>query len=83
MRSVGIRELKQDASRIVREVADRGEEVSVTVRGKVVALLVPAAPKRSRTSRSTWADLDRVAREVGRRWPKGQSAARAVREGRR
>ena len=34
MKSVGIRELKQDASRIVREVADGGEEISVTVRGQ-------------------------------------------------
>ena len=83
MKSVGIRELKQDASRIVRQVADDGEEISVTVRGQVVAVLVPVKPARRRHSKSAWTDLDRLARDIGRRWPKGRSAAAAVREGRR
>ncbi|MCU0668463.1 MAG: type II toxin-antitoxin system prevent-host-death family antitoxin [Myxococcota bacterium] len=83
MKSVGIRELKQDASRIVREVADGGEEISVTVRGQVVALLVPARPVRTRRSKSAWTEIDRLARDIGRRWPKGRSAAGAVRESRR
>jgi prevent-host-death family protein len=81
MKSVGIRELKQDASRIVRHVADAGEEISVTVRGQVVAVLVPAKPARRRKRLSVWTDIDRLARDIGRRWPKGRSAAAAVREG--
>jgi prevent-host-death family protein len=40
MRSVGIRQLRQQASRFLREV-ERGETIEVTDRGRPVALLVP------------------------------------------
>jgi prevent-host-death family protein len=40
MKSVGIRELRQQASRFLREV-ERGETIEVTDRGRPVALLVP------------------------------------------
>ncbi len=82
-RSVGIRELKQDASRIIRRVRETGDEMAVTVRGEVVAVLVPVrAPRRSR-KRSPWTDFDALAREIGRRWPKSVTATDAVREQRR
>ena len=82
-RSVGIRELKQDASRIIRRVRETGEETAVTVRGEVVAVLVPVAAPRHRRERSPWTGFDALAREIGRRWPKGKSATGAVREQRR
>lgn len=41
MRSIGIRELRQEASRYLRDV-ERGETLEVTDRGRPVALLVPA-----------------------------------------
>lgn len=81
-RSVGIRELKQDASRLIRRLQETGEELAVTVRGETVAVLVPVRPRPQR-ARSVWTDLDRLARDIGRRWPKGRSAASVVREGRR
>jgi prevent-host-death family protein len=40
MRSIGIRELRQQASRYLREV-ERGEMIEVTDRGRPVARLVP------------------------------------------
>lgn len=40
MRSIGIRELRQHASRYVRE-AQGGETIEVTDRGRPLALLVP------------------------------------------
>lgn len=40
MEQIGVRELRQDASRWLRRVAD-GERYEVTVRGEPVALLVP------------------------------------------
>jgi prevent-host-death family protein len=40
MRRIGIRELRQQASRYVREV-QRGETIEVTDRGRPVARLVP------------------------------------------
>ena len=40
MRSIGVRELRQQASRYLREV-ERGELIEVTDRGRPVARLVP------------------------------------------
>lgn len=85
MDSVGIRELKTHAGEIVRRVHDEGEPIDVTVRGRVVARIVPV---RARSEEplgmdAAWADLKRLAAEIGRHWPAGVSAAEAVREGRR
>ena len=85
MRSIGIRELKARTSQVIREVRLHGGEVDITHHGRVVARLVPVATPRpaSRRSAAVWSTIDRVAREIGRRWPKGVSAVQAVREGRR
>jgi prevent-host-death family protein len=84
MITVGIRELKQRASELVRRVSEDGSQVQVTYRGKVVALLIPAEPRRKRTETTqAWAELDRLAAEIGARWPEGISATQAVTEGRR
>jgi len=45
MPKVGIRALKQNASAVVAEVAS-GDVVTITDRGRPVALLVPMAPSR-------------------------------------
>lgn len=83
MRAIGVRELKERASEVLRQARERGEEIEVTHHGRVVARLVPVAQEGSRPRAAAWASLDRVAREIGARWPEGHSAARAVREGRR
>lgn len=84
MTAVGVRELKERASQLIRGVRERGVEVEVTYRGRVVARLVPAGGARTRTRAArAWSALDRVAAEVGARWPKGRSAADEVRRGRR
>lgn len=45
MASVGLRELRQSASELVRRV-ERGEEIDITVAGRLAARIVPAAPQR-------------------------------------
>jgi len=45
MTTVGLRELRQDASELVRRV-ERGEEIQITVAGRLAARMVPAAPRR-------------------------------------
>jgi prevent-host-death family protein len=42
MRSIGIRELRQHASRYLRD-AERGETIEITDRGRAVARLMPPA----------------------------------------
>ena len=85
MRTVGVRELKASASRLLKRVRERGDEIQITYRGRVVARIVPVVTRRTseRLDRGVWADLDRLAVEIGTRWPKGVTAATAVAEGRR
>lgn len=49
---VGLRELRQDASDLVRRV-EAGEEIDITVAGRLAARLVPAKPRRWQQ----WADI--------------------------
>lgn len=46
MRSIGVRELRQNASKYLRDVK-RGETVEVTERGEPVARLVPVPERRA------------------------------------
>ncbi len=52
MDTVGLRELRQNASELVRR-AQGGEEIIITVAGRAGARLVPAAPRSWRT----WGDV--------------------------
>jgi prevent-host-death family protein len=82
MVTVGVRELKQQTSELIRRVRERGDEIRVTHHGKVVARIIPVAPTSEDAARA-WDDLDRLAAEIGKRWPKKVSAAQAVSEARR
>ncbi len=85
MRSVGVRELKEHTSQLLREVRESGEEIQVTSRGKVVARLLPPIEPRDLQGDFDviWADMDRLAEEIGRRWPAGVSGVEALSEDRR
>ena len=85
MRSVGIRELRERTSEIIRLVRDEGAEVLVTHYGRPVARLLPVLPEPTQEDETAqvWAELDQLAAEIGARWPEGVSAAEAVAEGRR
>ena len=52
---IGLRELRQNASELVRRV-ERGERIEVTVSGRPSAMLVPAESRRWRT----WTDVSSV-----------------------
>ena len=43
--TVGLRELRQDASELIRRV-ENGEEIEITVAGRLAARLVPPSPRR-------------------------------------
>lgn len=47
MATVGLRELRQDASELVRRV-EAGEEITISVAGRPSAVLVPVRPTRWR-----------------------------------
>lgn len=50
MTTVGLRELRQDASELVRRV-EAGEEITISVSGRPSAVLAPVRPTRWRTWR--------------------------------
>jgi prevent-host-death family protein len=77
---VGLRELRQQASELVRR-AEAGEEVTITVSGRPSARLVPVAPRAWRRwsdiaelfsgpADTAWErDRDRIDQELGEPWP--------------
>lgn len=90
--TIGIRELKNRASRVVDEVREREEEYVVTKRGKPVAVLRPwtedderkARAARMKAALSELSDLaDRIANAVEERGAGRRSAAAVVSEQRR
>jgi len=84
MVTIGIRELKQQASELIRMVREEGTEVQITYHGKVVALLVPVEPAdHTEQEANVWMEIDHLAAEINARWPKGLSAAQAISEDRR
>ncbi len=87
MKSVGVRELKQKTTQVLRRVREKKEQIQVTYRGEVVALLVPVPSARRRATldadEAVWADRDQLAAEIGAHWPKGVTATDAIREDRR
>ena len=85
MEEIGIRELKQRASEILRQVREEHESFSVTYRGKVVAKLVPAMNPSAdqEVASAIWTRMDDLSREVSAHWPNGSSASEAVNEQRR
>jgi prevent-host-death family protein len=82
---VGIRELKQQASEILRRVREKKEIITITYRGKAVAKLVPVESLEDKRAEAAavWAEMEELAREIGRHWPPDVSAAEAVSEQRR
>ena len=85
MVEVGIRELKQRASHILRQVREKKETITITYRGRPVARLVPVEDAESKRAEAlaVLAEADELARKIGAAWPKGVSAVEAVREQRR
>jgi prevent-host-death family protein len=85
MTRVGIRELKQHTSKILRRVREEGETIDVTYRGEVVARLIPAKPRKPSAEEleSLWKSMDELAAEIGAKWTGSPSAVDAVGEVRR
>jgi prevent-host-death family protein len=85
MTSIGIRQLKEQASQILRQVREEGASYEVTYHGRVVARLIPVNQPESiaEETAAVWTDIDKLAAEIGKLWPDDVSAVEAVSEGRR
>jgi prevent-host-death family protein len=81
---IGVRELKERTSEIVRRVREDQAMYEITHRGRAVARLVPITESDVESRPETfWAEFDRLAAEIGARWPEELTAEEAVREQRR
>ena len=83
VRRVGLRELKERMSEIVRQVEVDGEAVDITRRGAVVARIVPAEempPFDRQAFERRWVEHRELARRISDGWPEGVTAVDAVRD---
>ncbi len=88
MPTVGVRELKNNATRIVRAVREESAQYVVTVNGQPVAVLRPytaadEAAVRAEEVEDYLARLDQLAAAVSAAWRADVSAVEAVAEQRR
>jgi prevent-host-death family protein len=85
---IGVRELKNRASEIVREVRESKASYVVTVRGEPVAELRPLGVKTIRERREEEADeimreVEDLSRRISRAWKSSKTAVELVEEQRR
>jgi prevent-host-death family protein len=78
MKTVGLFEAKQKLSELV-ERASSGEQIGITRRGKLAAMIVPIQPRK--TLQQIWADMDDIRKHVDR--SKFTSVKELIEEGRR
>ncbi len=89
MRKIGVRELKNQATQVVRSVREDGAEYIITVQGQPVAVLRPftdADAHHRLTDEEIerhLAELDQLAKEIAEDWISPLGAVEAVREQRR
>jgi prevent-host-death family protein len=78
MKTIGLFEAKQKLSELV-ERASAGEQIGITRRGKLAAMIVPARPKKSLDE--VWADIEDIRKHVDR--SKFSTIKELIEEGRR
>jgi len=85
---IGVRDLKNRASEIVREVHENDAEYIVTLRGEPVAVLRPLPERSEQERRQEEADeamarMEALADEIARAWNSSSSALELLEEQRR
>ena len=94
MPTVGVKELKDQATAILRHVREEQAEYIVTYHGRAVAVLLPIdqtwlqakqerAVRSARPSPELLAELEALRAEIGASWQSDKSAVELISEGRR
>ena len=86
--TIGVRELKNHASRVLRAVREEMSEYVVTLRGEPVAVLRPLTDEEVQRLRQvetdeTLAEMKALAQEVAAAWTSDQSGVELIAEQRR
>ena len=87
-KEIGIRELKNEASRIVRAVREEMVEYVITVRGEPVALLTPLTEAdetrlKEQTIEAELAEWSSLATAIGEEWQSSKTGVELVEAQRR
>ena len=85
---IGVRELKNQTSSVIRSVREELSEYVVTLRGEPVAVLRPLTEEESKRLRqaeidATLAEMRSLAQEVASDWTSEKSGAELITEQRR
>ncbi len=85
---IGIRDFRNTATQLIREVRETGSEIVITVDGEPVAVVRPFTEEDDELERKREDDANMEAiqesrRRIGALWPAGVSAVDAVNEQRR
>ena len=94
MARVGVRELKNQATEIIRDVRENRTEYVVTYHGQPVAVLLPVdeawleaeaerAAEAAQPGQDVWAELEAIRQEIGQSWKSPKSGVELVSEQRR
>jgi prevent-host-death family protein len=94
MARVGVRELKNQATQIIRDVRENQAEYLVTYHGRPVAVLLPVdeawlgtearrAAEAVTPGDDVWAELETLRQEIGRSWQSEKTAVELISEQRR
>lgn len=88
VRRIGIRDFRNSATQVIREVRETGAEIVITVDGEPVAVVRPftAEDETAEQQREDEANMDAIQesrRRIGALWPAGLSPVDAVNEQRR
>ena len=81
MAEVGVRELKNRTSEIIRAVREERVEYTITYRGQPAARLVPIGDQDG--GEHAWQELERLSQEISSRWQSEKSAVELLGEMRR
>ena len=83
MKTIGIKEFKNQVTQLLRQVREERSEVIVTHDGEPIAVLRPFqkeddAKIRAEQLKAAMVRADDLAKKIAQSWPKGLSAADAV-----
>ena len=94
MARVGVRELKNQTTEIIRDVRENRADYVVTYHGRPVAVLLPVDEARLEAEaqraaeavtpgEDVWAELEALRQEIGRNWQSNKTAVELLSEQRR
>lgn len=78
---IGVRELREKTTQVIRDVRENRARYIVTLRGRPVAVILPMT--EADVAESGWSVYEKLAEQIRREWPKGLSTQEIMDEVRR